>query len=134
MKNIALIVITALGICFGQSELGQAIELVNGNRYEEAENLVDTYLLDHNNDHRANFIKALILIHKKHYNNAIQFIEKAISFKNDKAEYYQLAGQLYENLKNTKLAIQAWEKCHAYAKDTKLFVEAKIHLNYLKKK
>ena len=111
-----------------------SIKRFMGRRYEEAENLVDTYLVDHSDDHRANFIKTLILIHKKHYNNAIRFIEKAISSKNDKAEYYQLAGQLYENLKNTKLAIQAWEKCHAHAKDTKLFVEAKIHLNYLKKK
>ena len=134
MKSFALIILTVYGICFGQSELGQAIELVNASRYEEAENLVDTYLVDHSDDHRANFIKTLILIHKKLYNNASRFIEKAISSKNDKAEYYQLAGQLYENLKNTKLAIQAWEKCHAHAKDTKLFVEAKIHLNYLKKK
>ena len=134
MKQCALIILAVCGICFGQSELGQAIELVNGNRYDDAENLVDTYLLDHNDDHRANFIKAVILIHKKHYNNALGFIEKAISGKNDKAEYYQLAAQLYENLKNTKLAIRAWEKCHAYAKDTRLFVEAKNHLNYLKKK
>jgi len=134
MKRIILFLVITCGICFGQSELGQAIDLVNANRYDEAQTLVDTYLLDNSNDHGANFIKALILVHKKHFNKAIGYIEKAIASKSDKAEYYQLAGQLYEELKNTKSAIQAWEKCHAHAKDTRLFVEAKNHLNYLKKK
>lgn len=134
MKTITFVILTVVTFCFGQSELGQAIELINANRYAEAENLVDTYLIDYNTDHRANFVKALILIHKKHYNKAIEYMEKAIASKSDKAVYHQLAGQLYEELKNTKLAIQAWEKCHAFAKDTKLFVEAKSHINYLKNK
>ena len=134
IKYTIIIILVVYGICFGQSELGQAIELVNANRYDEAENLLDTYLLDHNDDHSANFIKAVMLIHKKHYNKAIKFIEKAIMLKKDIAPYYQLAGQLYEEFNKTKLAIQAWEKCHEYAKDTRLFVEAKNHLTYLKNK
>ena len=134
IKYTIIIILVVSGICFGQSELGQAIELVNANRFEDAENLVDTYLLDHNDDHRANFIKAVILIHKKHHNKAIKFIEKAIMRKNDIALYYQLAGHLYEEFEKTKLAIQAWEKCHKYAKDTRLYVESKNHLTYLKNK
>lgn len=134
IKNTIIIILVLSGICFGQSELGQAVELVNANRFDEAENLVDTYLLDHNDDHRANFIKAVILIHKKHYSKAIRFIEKAIMLKKDIGPYYQIAGHLYEKFEKTKLAIQAWEKCHEYAKDTRLYVESKNHLTYLKNK
>ena len=134
LKKIIIFLLVLSGICFGQSELSQAIELVNANRYEEAENLIDAFLGDHNDDHRANFVKAVILIHKKQFNKAIKFIEKAIMIKNDIAQYYQIAGQLYEEFGKTKLAIQAWEKCHKYAKDTRLFVESKNHLTYLKNK
>ena len=134
IKNTIITILVVSGICFSQSELNQAIELVNTSRYDEAENLVDTYLLDHKDDHRANFIKAVILIHNTHNSKALRFIEKAIVLKNDIASYYQIAGLLYEEFNKSKLAIQAWEKCHEYAKDTRLFVESKNHLTYLKNK
>lgn len=132
-KTVLLFLIMLAGICFGQAQLGQAIELVNIEKFDEANSIIDAFLKDHGNDHRANYIKALILTNKKDYNKAVEYIEKAISLQSDKGDYYQLAGQLYEELDETKLAVGAWKKCQKHAKDNKLFVEAKNHLDYLTK-
>ena len=115
-----------------QLELSQTIELVNNGKYDEANKLIDNYLKNNAQDHRANFIKALILTKFKDFGTALTYIEKALSLKDDRAEYYLIAAQLYEALEKNKLAISAWEKCLAFAKDSKLFAEAKNHLGYLK--
>jgi len=132
MKTGMLIVVFLAGVCFAQAELNQSIELVNSGKYDEANRLIDTYLNKNARDHQANFIKAVILANLKNFGNAVPFIEKALLLKTDRAEYYQVAAQLYEALGKTKPAITAWEKCLAFAKDTRLFAEAKHHIGFLK--
>ncbi len=133
-RNVQIFLMLLAAVCFGQAELGQAIELHNSGKFDEANSIIDAFLKDHTNDHRANYVKALILTSKKKYTKAVEYIEKAISLQSDKGEYYQLAGQLYEELDETKLAIGAWKKCQEHSKDNKLFVEAKNHLDYLTEK
>lgn len=132
MKKALLFLYFLAGFCFGQSELSQAIDLVNSERYNEADGILSPYLRDHPNDDRANYIKAVLLTQKGKYNSAVQHIEKAIGSQGDKGEYYQLAAQLYEEQNNKKSALEAWEKCRKYSHGTKLFVEAKNHLEFLK--
>ncbi len=132
MNKILLFLFTLAGFCFGQSELSQAIDLVNNEKYDEADALLAPYLKEHFNDDRANYVKAILLTRKGKHSSALQYIEKAIGSQGDKGEYYQLAAQLYEEQNNTKSALEAWKKCQKYSHGTKLFVEAKNHLEFLK--
>ena len=132
MKKVLLFLCILAGFCFSQSELSQAIDLVNSERYNEADGILSPYLRDHPNDDKANYVKAIILTQKGKYTGALQHVETAILTKGDKGEYYQLAAQLYEKEKKIDLAIAAWGKCQKYAHGTKLFVEAKNHIEFLK--
>ncbi len=134
MKKVFLFIGIFAVFCFGQAELSQAIDLVNSEKYDEADEVLSPYLRKHPNDHQANYVKAILLTGKGRYGSALQYIEKAISRKSDKGEYYQLAAQLYEEQGEYAEAIAAWEKCRKNAPGTKLFVEAKNHIEFLKEK
>jgi tetratricopeptide (TPR) repeat protein len=133
MKLLILILITAAALCPGQDGLIAAIDLTVAGRYEAAHAAIAKYLQDHPNDDRANYVKALVLTFQGKYRYAVPDIERAISIKNDKAEYHHLAAQLYEITGESDKAISAWERCRSSSGDSKLFVEAKNHIDFLKK-
>ena len=136
MKKIFLFLFLFVSICLGQAELSLAINRVNMKDYDEADRTINRYLNKHPADHRAHFVKAVILTHRAKYHQALNSIERAINHEKGKAEYYQLAAKLYEELDKISLAIGAWKKCQKYSQDSKLFVEAKHHIavgsNYIR--
>lgn len=132
--QLTFIIQVLCGVCFAQAKLSEAITLTNAGDYAKALTVIDDYLRKNGSDQRAIFTKAVILTGQKDYSRALGFVEKAISIETDNAEYYRLAAQLYEELDKIKLAVPAWYKCQKLAKDTRLFVEAKNHVEYLSRK
>ena len=126
---IAILFVTVT--LFGQTSLGDIISLVNKGKIKEAERKISEFLKAHPGDHRANFIKGLVLLNQEKYQAAVEFVESALSKKPDQPDYLRLAGLLHEKLKEPEKAIIHWKNCLKHAKNDSLRQEAKIHLEIL---
>ena len=132
MKALIFLLFIITSLSFSQEKLSEAIDLVNSGKLDEANSAISDFLRKHHNDHRGNYVKAVILSQKGKYGKALANIGTAISAKPDMGEYYQLEAQLYESTNKPLLAIQSWEKCQKHSKGSQMFVEAKNHIDFLK--
>ena len=129
MKYIILLLIL-FSVSFAQMKLDEIIKLSNSGQTNLALKEINSFLDINQNEHRAYFIKALILTEKKEFSNAVSILDNAIAISETNAEYYRLAGQLNENLNRISKAVSSWNNCKKYATGA-LKGEAEKHLQYL---
>lgn len=75
--------------------------------------------------------KGISLVNEEKYEEALPFINEAISADKENAELYRLLGQILEMLDETEEAIEAWTLCLTLTEDEELEKEAKLHLEAL---